>query len=150
MDLLFKNDNQICNIRAAGILLYEDQILLQEDGGEYALPGGHVKFFETAEEAVQREFSEELGVTVKAERLLFTEESFWEWNGRKTHTICFYYLLSAKDGYFSGKRTQLDNERISLSYLPINELKNITVYPRWLAEKLEHPEEAPVHIVAYD
>jgi putative transcriptional regulator len=54
MDWLFEIDNNICDLRVAGILIKNNKIVVQRDknGSEYAIPGGHVKIGETTEEAI--------------------------------------------------------------------------------------------------
>ncbi|MBD5081330.1 MAG: hypothetical protein HDT44_06140 [Ruminococcaceae bacterium] len=52
MDWLFEIDNNICDLRAAGILIKNNKIVIQRDitgRSEYAIPGGHVKIGETTE-----------------------------------------------------------------------------------------------------
>ena len=85
-DWLFRGEDYACDLRAAGVLIRDGKILLQRDknGAEYAAPGAHVQVGETTENAVKREFREETGVDVAVERLLWTEECFWQWNGRQT------------------------------------------------------------------
>ena len=44
-DWLFTGDGYVCGLRAAGVLIRNNTILVQReiDGNEYALPGGHIK-----------------------------------------------------------------------------------------------------------
>ena len=67
MDWLFEIDNNICDLRAAGILIKNNKIVVQRDksGSEYAIPGGHVKICETTEEALIREYKEETCADVR-------------------------------------------------------------------------------------
>ena len=94
-DWLFSTDEYICELRTVAVLVKDNKILVQKDrnGNEYALPGGHVKIGETLENGLIREIMEEIGVKIKCNRLLWSEECFWEWNEKQVHNIAFYYLI---------------------------------------------------------
>lgn len=139
-DWLFRSEEGTCNFRCAGVIIRNGKVLLQRDGTEYALVGGHVQLGETGEEAVVREFQEELGVDIECKRMLWTEECFWEWRGKLTHTLSFYYLAEfCKDSDFPDDgcyHTQKENPRIEIGWIPINELNGLTVYPEFLKDQI--------------
>ena len=93
-DWLFATDAYICDLRTVAVVMKDNKVLVQreKDGTEYALPGGHVKIGETLEEGLIREMREEMGADILCRRLIWSEECFWEWHGRKAHGIAFYYL----------------------------------------------------------
>lgn len=141
-DWLFHFDDCSCNFRTVGVLIRNGKILVQKDkdGTEYALPGGHVKIGESSELSLIREYKEETGADITVDRLIWIEEHFWDWNGKPTHGIAFYYLIElASDidipdnGAFV---SQKDNCNVVLCWLPLDELKNITIYPSFLPEKV--------------
>ena len=140
MDWLFKSDGNICNFRTAGVCIRDGKLFVQLDKrtGEYALPGGHVRFGETSEEALIREFKEEAGADIVCKRLVFTEECFWEWDGVKSHTIAFYYLIDFSDGYMpsEGFVTNKDNDDVSLGWVPLDELGGLTIYPEFIKREV--------------
>ena len=78
-DWLFRGEDYTCDLRAAGVLIQGGKILLQRDknGVEYAVPGGHVQVGEETQNALKREFCEEMGVKIAIKRLLWTEECLW-------------------------------------------------------------------------
>ncbi|MBR5546710.1 MAG: NUDIX hydrolase [Clostridia bacterium] len=139
-DWLFRSEEGTCNFRCAGVIIRNGKVLLQRDGTEYALVGGHVQLGETGEEAVVREFQEELGVDIECKRMLWTEECFWEWRGKLTHTLSFYYLAEfCKDSDFPDDgcyHPQKENPRIEIGWIPINELNGLTVYPEFLKDQI--------------
>ena len=55
-DWLFTGEGYVCGLRAAGVLIRNNMILVQKDkdGNEYALPGGHIKVGETLIEELQK------------------------------------------------------------------------------------------------
>ena len=62
-------DNQQFNFGVYGICIKDDQVLVIKKGrgpykGLYDLPGGRIEFGEKAEEALRREFEEEVSVAV--------------------------------------------------------------------------------------
>jgi len=155
-DWLFCDENIICNFRSVGVLIQNDKILLQreKDGAEYALPGGHVNVNETSEQAIIREYKEETGADILCERLLWVEESFWKWDRKDSHTIAFYYLVSLSDpmsipderGFFSQK----DNCNIVLEWILMEDVKNITVYPSIIEEKINNFSNSIEHFISIE
>lgn len=148
-DWLFRLEEGMCNFRCAAVIIRDGKVLLQRDGAEYALVGGHVQMGETGEEAVVREFQEEMGVDIACKRLLWTEECFWEWQRKLTHTLSFYYLAEfCKDSDFPDDgcfHPQNDNPRVEIGWVPIFELNNLTVYPEFLKKQIM--ELKPGHFI---
>lgn len=150
-DWLFRFEEGSCNFRCAGVIIRDGKVLLQRDGDEYALIGGHVQMGETGEEAVVREFQEELGVQIQCQRMLWTEECFWEWKGKLTHTLSFYYLADfcegssfAEDGQFHPQR---DDSSVEIGWVPISELNTLTVYPAFFKQRIM--DLKPGHFITY-
>lgn len=140
IDWLFSTEEGTCNFRCAGVIIRDGKVLLQRENDEYALVGGHVQLGETGEEAVVRELQEELGASILCERILWTEECFWTWKGKMTHTLSFYYLAEfctdnalPDDGCF---RPQRDHPNVEIGWVPIEQLKGMTVYPAFLKERI--------------
>ena len=152
-DWLFTGDGYLCDLRAVGVLVKDGMLLVQRDrdGTEYALPGGHVKIGETTDDALRREFKEETGADIKCSRLLWTEECFWNWDGRDAHNIAFYYLVELcedttiplTDEFVPHK----DNDNVLIGWMPVENLKNITIYPAFLKEEIFSLDSPPKHFV---
>lgn len=140
MDWIFRGEDYVCDFRAAGVLVKGGRIFVQreKDGCEYALPGGHVKIGEESAESLRREFLEEAGVDISVGRLLWTEECFWEWKGKKAHNISFYYRVELCEGQEipEGFMPQGDNENVVMGWMDIGEIKNVTIYPEFLEETI--------------
>lgn len=146
-DWMFTAEEYICDVRVAAVLINNNKILVQreKDGDEYALPGGHIKIGETSEDCLIREIREETGASIKCDRLLWSEECFWEWNGKKVHSIAFYYSVKLCEneeipdmGEFV---SQKDNCNVVLGWMPIEELNNITIYPDFLKKEIHELNE---------
>ena len=153
-DWLFSIGEYICDVRTAAVLVKDNKLLVQRDrnGTEYALPGGHLKIGETLEEALIREAMEEMGVGIKCERLLWSEECFWEWNGKQAHNLAFYYLVELCDeleipenGEFV---SQKDNYDVVIGWMPVEEIQKVTIYPEFLKKEIYHLNEPIKHFVS--
>ena len=153
-DWLFSDENHICSLRAAGVLIRNGKILVQreKDGSEYVLPGGHVHIGERLEDCLIRELHEETGMTVRCLRMLWSEECFWQWNGRQAHNITFYFLTELTDGSplleESGFTEQSDNSNVLFGWLPLDELSSVTVYPEFIREEIFRLDEPVKHFVS--
>jgi ADP-ribose pyrophosphatase YjhB (NUDIX family) len=152
-EIILKTDTFVFSYRVAGILIRDDKILLQKpvDDDGYALPGGHVSFGEISEEALIREFREEIGADIKVERLILVGENFFPWGEKPCQQICLYYLVSLCDptqipleGAFRAY-DKIFNERIDIefSWLSLSQINRIKLYPLNI---VEHLLSLPDHI----
>ena len=155
-DILFKEPEFIFSYRVAGILLHEGKILLQKPKNDgYATIGGHVMAFETGEEALLREYSEELGAKVSVERLLAVQENFFPWGERPCHQLALYYLLRLEDdsipksGSWPSKR-HWEEQKLELDFcwIPVEELAGKKFYPYELIPYLNDPPKTVLHFVS--
>lgn len=152
-DWIFTVENSVCDLRTVGVLIKGGKILVQRDrgGNEYALPGGHVKIGETLEDGLIREFKEETDADIKCIRMLWSEECFWEWKGKKAHNISFYYLIELTNGsdipdtgeFVSHK----DNCNVVIGWMPIEEIQNVIIYPEFLKKEIVDLNGAIKHFV---
>lgn len=90
-------------VRVAGVISERGKVLLvchERDKQRYwVLPGGGVEYGETMEEALIREFQEEVGLTVKVKQLLLINESIAPDGTR--HGIQFTFLVKKTGGKLS-------------------------------------------------
>lgn len=152
-DWIFSDQSHICSFRTVGVLIRNNKILVQrdKDGDEYALPGGHVKIGETAMESLIREYKEETGADINCQRLIWTEECFWNWNNKLANTIAFYYLVnlcSGSDIPDNGEFvSQKDNCNVVLGWMPLEQINSITIYPSFIKERIMNISEHTEHFV---
>lgn len=76
---------------------------------KYHLPGGHVDFNETPDEAIVREFSEEFGITVEVDRVL----QAFSYTIGDIHTVGICFLLSYDGNAEAIKPTNAENEEVA-------------------------------------
>ena len=153
-DILFKIEDKIFSYRVGGILVENGKILLQRDKwGNHAVIGGHVSFMEQAKDTLVREFMEELQVKIGVDELLAVNENFFMWGDKPCHQVHFYYAVHLEDdtffreGEISGV-DELEDLRVELDFVwvPLEELKNISVYPRGI-ERLLEKNNGVIHFV---
>lgn len=133
-DILLKVDNNIFSYRVAGICISHNKVLLHKTRNKdgYAFPGGHVRFLETAESAVAREFYEETGKNVFVEELKWIQENYFTMRSNPCHQICLFYKVSLLDtsiinkAVFKGKE---ENSDVYFEWVPLNKLNEIKIYP---------------------
>ena len=154
-DWIFQTGDYNCDLRVAGVLVRDGKILVQRDanGSEYALPGGHVHLGETLESALLREYREETGAAIRCLKMLWSEECFWAWQGRQNHNISFYYLIELRDsaslpdlGRFIPHK---DNSHVVIGWLPIEQLQDVTIYPEFLKQEIDHLDGGMKHFVTH-
>ena len=130
--------------RSCGILIHDDAVLAQEgnDGRgsrSYALPGGHLEFGETLAMCMSREFYEETGLNVEAEKLVYVHENFYTLKKIVTHEIGFYFLVDLNsafpapdsEGYIPSRESH-----IRMRLLPVAALARFALMPSFLRDRL--------------
>ncbi|WP_219106180.1 NUDIX domain-containing protein [Austwickia sp. TVS 96-490-7B] len=92
-------------VRAAGVLIGSAGVLVQRKIGDdvWALPGGGVNEGESAADALQREFCEELVSDIDVVRRLDVLENFFAYEGKICHSVEFYFLVSCDALVASGE-----------------------------------------------
>ncbi len=145
--------NDLCALRAAGILLRNDKILLDHvlDTGEYWLPGGHVQIGETTENALHRELKEELEQEFSIEKLVYVSENFRHWHGYRTNFIEFGYLVTDNHELSDDFRAlTADNANVEKVWIVVSDLPNLTTSPSDLANVLKKLTDFPQHFISRD
>ncbi len=155
-DILFKTDDYVFSYRAAGICIQNGKVLLQKPANDegYAFPGGHCALGETNEETLIREWKEEIGADISVGELKWVAENFFPWGGRTCHQICLYYEIEIRSdniprsGSFKAKEClEGRNFDMDFTWIPLDEVKNILLYPTNCAQLLLNPDKGVQHFV---
>ena len=115
-------------VRVAGILIENGRVLLishkKEDDIYWLLPGGGVDFGESLEEALAREFFEELNISIKTHNLAFVCDSIDPHGGRHILNIIFY--CSYTEGVYSVGR---EKRLLGYEFYSYDELAGLKLFP---------------------
>jgi 8-oxo-dGTP pyrophosphatase MutT (NUDIX family) len=92
---------RLFNLRVAGLAFRDGHILVHRATHElfWTFPGGRGEIGEDSAETLRREMREELDVDAQVERLLWTVENFFHFEGRDYHELGFYYLMHLPDHF---------------------------------------------------
>ena len=150
-NITFDKNNIIFNFRVAGIVLNRGRLLLHTTAYDdfWNLPGGRVKFNETTEASLIREFEEELGVHIEIEQLAYVNEDFFVYNEKKVHEIGFYYVVRLSENQeitsineeFKGLE---DNGKLTFKWFALEELQDMEVYPTCLKTEVSSMENMKI------
>src|SRR5512136_1347575 len=141
--ITFDEDHVRFTNRIVGIALDRDRVLLHrtDDMDFWALPGGRAELLEPSPQTLVREMQEEIGVTVRVERLLWLAENFFEYGPRSFHEIGFYFLMhlpldsALRDQTsFVGHEGDVD---IHFDWHPVATLEKALLYPEFLRTGLK-------------
>ena len=117
---------------ARGVLIKDGYLLVcRHVNKDYCyLPGGHVEFFETAQEALQRECQEELNCSCEVGAFLnFFEERFSDADQQKHHEYTFLYRVDCAE--LQPKINAKSNEaHVKFEWVPVKDLHKHPLLPK--------------------
>ncbi len=135
------------NIRVAALIVHNNKVLLErgENSPFYVLPGGRIKFGESAEEAIVREMDEELNLKIKVGRCLYVHQNFFLWRPEDNidcHELGFYFLAEAPCAQIEQNFRNLDGKS-TFTWVDFETLKKIKFYPLCVQQNIDNlPEYA--------
>jgi 8-oxo-dGTP pyrophosphatase MutT (NUDIX family) len=144
MDVSFDLSDRKFNYRVCAIIISDGKILASRNDRTpyYYLPGGRVKFGETAENAIIREIQEELNITPKIVRPLWLNQAFFKEDvtDLNYHELCLYFLIDISDSnlLLKGEKFTTDegNYKHEFEWLKFERLKDEYFYPLFLKEDI--------------
>lgn len=137
-------DKNNIHVLARGVITDQNHILLAYDprpnpchyyelnGQFYYLPGVHIDFHESSQNALIREIKEETGFDSSIERFLGIVEHAWNFPGSQicchTHEVNLIFKIQIPDLKFGGVISQKE-EHVSFKWMSIDHLKDIDLRP---------------------
>jgi ADP-ribose pyrophosphatase YjhB (NUDIX family) len=142
--------------RVGAIVLREGHVLLTRNLSEdyWFTPGGRVEIGESARVAIEREITEELGVSGRVERLLWSSENFFRMDEISHHEIALYFLVTLPDDAHQDLSAKFHCEesgtRFEFAWHRVDALGGIRLVPGFLIDVLSNLPDAPQHVVHVD
>lgn len=122
----------IIEIIARAVIARNGKILLcRGKGGDYYFfPGGHVERGEKAEEALKREFAEELGIRIKKASFIGAVENFFA-DAYKHHEINIIFKAE-----IIGRELESKESHIEFEALAFDDFKSAKILPKALKKNV--------------
>lgn len=155
MDITVKMENHTLNVRAAGIIIHNNKVLMHRNVNEsyHALLGGRVELGESSEDTVKREILEELGKEVEITGYCCTIENFFNFRGSEYHEIMFVHFAEFVDDEDKKIEETLKNiegrEELEYRWLDLDKINEYEIRPD-IMRKVLSDKVFPVHVVNDD
>lgn len=125
-----------------GIVIYENKALLTEHHTKEVTfnrcIGGGIQFGELGEEALKREFMEELGTNIKHSKYLGTDENIFFHKGMNNHELIMFYEVKLDTNEYEDEYQILDADLIA-KWINVDDIisGNKPVYPEKIREYIK-------------
>lgn len=99
----------------------------------YRCLGGGIEFLEKSEEALKREFLEEISANIIVKDFLGMSENIFEYKGKMAHELILFYLIDISDNDYKEEYDIKDGEsKYKAKWIDIDEFKNRNkiLYPK--------------------
>lgn len=125
---------------ALGLAIKNNKLLVSECFDKvknetfYRCLGGGIEFLEKSEEALKREFLEEINVDITVKDFLGISENIFTYQGKKAHELILFYSIEISDENYQEEYKVIDDHGETIAkWIDINEFKN--------KNKILYPEE---------
>lgn len=105
----------------------------------YRCLGGGIEFLEKSEDALKREFKEELNIDVEVGRFLGIAENIFTYKGKNAHELVLFYDAYIYDKDYQEKYTVIDDDlETEAMWIDINKFKDkkLILYPEQILKYL--------------
>ncbi len=123
-----------------GIAKRDNKILVSEgydkvkDQTFYRCLGGGIEFFETSQDALRREFKEEIGLDIEIEDYCGISENIFTFQGKRGHELVLLYNIKIKEEDYKDIYPMIDDDgEAEAIWMDIDDFKN--------RKKILYPEE---------
>lgn len=114
-----------------GIAMDKNKILVSEGYDKikkqtfYRCLGGGIEFLETSQEALKREYKEELDIDIIVEEFRGISENIFTYQGKKAHELILFYNIKIQEKDIKEKYHIIDdNYEIDAYWVDVNEFKH--------------------------
>ena len=125
---------------ALGLAIKDNKLLVSEGFDKvknetfYRCLGGGIEFLEKSEEALKREFLEEINVDITVKDFLGISENIFTYQGKKAHELILFYSIDISDENYQEEYKVIDDHGETIAkWIDIDEFKN--------KNKILYPEE---------
>ena len=124
---------------ALGLAIRDGKLLVSEGYDSkknqtfYRCLGGGIEFLETSQEAIKREFKEEIGADITVKDFLGISENIFTFEGKNGHELIFLYIVELKDSDYKDEYSIIDEVNSTAKWIDIQAFKN--------KEKIVYPTE---------
>ena len=125
---------------ALGLAIKNNKILVSEGFDKvknetfYRCLGGGIEFLEKSEEALKREFLEEINVDIAVKDFLGISENIFTYQGKNAHELVLFYSIEISDENYQEEYKVIDDHGETIAkWMDIKEFKN--------KNKILYPEE---------
>jgi len=128
-----------------GLVRKDNKILVSEGYDKnrnltfYRCLGGGIEFQEKSNEALKREFLEELGKEIIVKDFLGISESIFTFEGKKAHELVFFYSATLSDSDYQEEYIMNeDGKEDKAIWIDVNDCKNkkLILYPEEILKYL--------------
>lgn len=105
----------------------------------YRCLGGGIEFLEKSEDALRREFKEELNIEVTVGKFLGISENIFNYKGKNAHELVLFYEAYIDDKDYKEKYNVIDDDlETEAMWIDINRFKNkeFILYPEQIFKYL--------------
>ena len=124
---------------ALGLAIKNNKLLVSEGFDKvknetfYRCLGGGIEFLEKSEEALKREFLEEINVDITVKDFLGISENIFTYQGKKAHELILFYSIEISDENYQEEYKVIDDHGETVAkWIDIDEFKNKNkiLYPK--------------------
>ena len=105
----------------------------------YRCLGGGIEFLERSEEALKREFKEELNIEITVGKFLGISENIFNYKGKNAHELVLFYNAYIEDKDYQEKYNLIDDDsETEAIWIDIDRFKNkkLILYPEQIFKYL--------------
>ena len=152
MDLSIDIEDYKLNIRAGGLIIHNNKILVHKNINKdhYCIPGGRIELGENSETTIKREIQEELGKDIDILKYLSTIENFFYMNEKKYHELYFLYRIELKNEEDKKIEYTMHNmegkDYLQYEWLDIDKIDEYNILPECLKDMLKK-DNMPTHVI---